>query len=178
MLLKNWPKELVACLCCRVGDPYWNGMPGSVQQKCWNCEHPVWVSPATMKEFKVEKAAFLCLVCNKAYAEASGKATTMLPMSPAQIEERIQTGNHNAPLVGDVRKLPKPTRDQFIQSYVSVKVEAGFAEDTPELRESAGAVYDILTDDSPEGNAKFIEGLKQVCENLTKGETERKTEIT
>lgn len=153
-------------------------MPGSVQQRCYNCDHPVWVSPATMKEFQVERMAFLCLVCNKEYVERSGKPTQLLPMSPIQIEERIRTGNVNAPLVGDVRKMERPTREQFIESYVEIKVKHAGAEDNEELRKTAGAVYDLLNDDSPEGNAKLADGIKQVCENVTEKENERKTQIT
>lgn len=85
--MKAWPKNAVACVCCRVGDPYWNPVPDSTEIECWQCEHACMISPAT-KARLVENSKVLCVHCARAYYDASGVNMMILPDSKEQRAER------------------------------------------------------------------------------------------
>lgn len=151
--LKPWPADHVAVLCCKPDDPFWEDFGDSVDRNCYNCEEIVKVRPSTLAHANAEKAEYLCVQCHAVYAEWRGTPTRLLPPTPAAIKER-----------GD--GLHVASRKEFIESYV--KVKAIIEPDTPELRDLAGKVYDILQDDSPEGNEAFKKSIAQVCDNVMK----------
>lgn len=152
-MLKNWPEGKTALICCRRGDPYWKEVPGSVIRQCFNCGHDIHASPSSVALEKVEPHEYVCVNCHKAYIDSSGRRTRILPLTPAQAQER-----------GEER----PSREGFIESYVAVKVAHAGEKDTPELRKLAGEVYDALIDNSPEGNAALLGAIGEVCQNVAK----------
>jgi hypothetical protein len=151
--LKPWPQGKTAIICCRPDDPYWDRTPGSVERTCYNCGLPVMASPASVAIEGVEPNEYLCVQCHKEYVDSSGKRTRVLPRSPVQAKEQ---------------GLNMSSREEFIASYVHVKIQAGVAKEIeiPELTKLAGQVYDVLADNSPEGHDKFTQALQEVCERV------------
>ncbi len=71
--LKSWPENTIALICCRIGDPYWNGMAGSVERSCWNCNHPVMASLDTVTSSEKHSSKIICVHCAATYARVSSK---------------------------------------------------------------------------------------------------------
>ncbi len=83
--LKDWPQDTVAIICCRIGDPYWNNVPGSREIICWQCGHKCMIAPNTYDTLQnTDNSEVLCVNCVKAYYDATGKKIKILP-NPSQL---------------------------------------------------------------------------------------------
>lgn len=87
--MKDWPQGSVACVVCRVDDPYRKDVPGSQKIECWQCGQQCMISPATFdRTCKMGNTTIICVHCARAYYDATGVNMMVLPDSKEQAKER------------------------------------------------------------------------------------------
>jgi len=67
--MKPWPADAVALICCRVGDPYWNGKAGSQKRNCYNCDHEIMAAPDSLARKAAVSSEFVCVECYRLYTD-------------------------------------------------------------------------------------------------------------
>lgn len=88
--MKPWPKAWPTngIICCRVGDPYWNPVPGSKMSQCWQCNHAVMMSPTSIaKGRETPDAIVVCLNCFRAWYDETGQKVRVPLDTPEQVKE-------------------------------------------------------------------------------------------
>jgi hypothetical protein len=95
---KPWPKNTIALICCRVGDPYWNRREGSEERNCYNCGHEIMAAPDSLQNKSIMSSEFVCVECYSEYT--NGKPHLLLRPLESHTKPQMST-----PLVFDNKQL-------------------------------------------------------------------------
>lgn len=79
----------ISHVCCRVGDPRWKIVPGSLRRRCSKCKHAIWASQESIGRTTGFAVTLICIECAAAQAKRTGNKFVPLPLSSSEIEAAI-----------------------------------------------------------------------------------------